>query len=77
MTHVTLHTPISQELSAGIVCFEITGMKPHHAVERLRKKGIIGSVTPYAAQYVRLAPGLLNQPGEIDTVLGEINNLKV
>jgi len=76
MPQVTLHTPMSQDLSAGIVCFEMAGIPPGQAVKRLRERGIIGSVTPYAAQYVRLAPGLLNNPGEIDTVLKEIQALR-
>lgn len=76
MPHITLHTPLSQDLSAGIVCFEVAGMPPDRVVRRLREKGIIGSVTPYAAQYVRLAPGLLNQPAEIETVLKEIRTLR-
>lgn len=28
MKHVTLRTPRSRELSAGIVCFDVAGMKP-------------------------------------------------
>ena len=76
MPHVTLHTPLSQDLSAGIVCFEVAGLSPQQAVKKLRERGIIGSVTPYATQYVRLAPGLLNHPGEIDTVLKEIRELR-
>ncbi|HJT21484.1 MAG TPA: aminotransferase class V-fold PLP-dependent enzyme [Nitrospira sp.] len=75
MPQVTLHTPLSQDVSAGIVCFEVNGMPPEEFVKRLRRKGIVGSVTPYAAQYVRLAPGLLNSPAEIDTVLREIQTL--
>src|SRR5262245_22392365 len=76
MRHVRVHTPLSQNLSAGIVCFEIVRMKPHQSVEKLRQKGIVGSVTPYETQYVRLAPGLLNSPQEIDTVLREIQSLR-
>ncbi|HEU4686249.1 MAG TPA: aminotransferase class V-fold PLP-dependent enzyme [Nitrospira sp.] len=76
MDHVALRTPMSQELSAGIVCFEIQGMPPHVAVERLRQRGIAGSVTPYATQYVRLAPSLLNSPAEIDRTLKEIASLR-
>jgi selenocysteine lyase/cysteine desulfurase len=72
---VTLHTPVSQELSAGIVCFEVAGLPPRRVVESLRRRGIVGSVTPYATQYVRLAPSLLNSPGEIDRVLREIRSL--
>ncbi|HET6674206.1 MAG TPA: aminotransferase class V-fold PLP-dependent enzyme, partial [Nitrospiraceae bacterium] len=48
MKHVRLYTPRSRELSAGIVCFDIDGMKPQEVVERLRQRGIMGSVTPYA-----------------------------
>jgi selenocysteine lyase/cysteine desulfurase len=75
MPHVTLHTPLSQDLSAGIVCFEVAGFSASQVVERLRQRGIIGSVTPYATQYARLAPGLLNSTEEIETVLKAIQNL--
>ncbi|HWG96863.1 MAG TPA: aminotransferase class V-fold PLP-dependent enzyme [Nitrospira sp.] len=75
MPHVTLHTPISQDLSAGIVCFEVAGMAPRAVVEKLRQRGIVGSVTPYATQYARLAPSLLNSPQEIEKTLIEIRNL--
>ena len=76
MPHVTLHTPVSQDLSAGIVCFEVAGMEPRTVVERLRRRGIVGSVTPYATQYARLAPSLLNSPPEIEKTLKEIQNLR-
>lgn len=76
MPHVTLHTPMSQELSAGIVCFEVQGLNPRQVVEKLRQSGIVGSVTPYATKYVRLAPCLINSPKEIETTLAEIRNLR-
>ena len=64
MPHITLHTPMSQDLSAGIVCFEVAGMAtPRTVVEKLRLRGIVGSVTPYATQYARLAPSLLELAG--------------
>lgn len=75
MPHVTLHTPMSQDLSAGIVCFEVAGIEPRVVVERLRQSGIVGSVTPYATKYVRLAPSLINSPKEIETTLEEIRKL--
>lgn len=75
MPHVTLHTPMSQDLSAGIVCFEVAGMAPRQVVEKLRQRNIVGSVTPYATKYVRLAPSLINSPNEIETTLEEIRNL--
>ncbi|MDH5740593.1 MAG: aminotransferase class V-fold PLP-dependent enzyme [Nitrospira sp.] len=76
MQHVTLHTPMSQDLSAGIICFEVAGMEPRVVVERLRQRNIVGSVTPYATKYVRLAPSLINSPREIGTTLEEIRNLR-
>jgi isopenicillin-N epimerase len=77
MPHVTLHTPMSQDLSSGIVCFEVAGMTPHQAIERLRQKNIIGSVTPYATQYARVAPSLLTSSEDIEQTLREILTLRV
>lgn len=76
MPHITLHTPMSQDLSAGIICFEVSGMTPGQVVERLRHKRIIGSVTPYATQYARLAPSLLTLPEDIEQALREILKLR-
>jgi selenocysteine lyase/cysteine desulfurase len=75
MRRITLHTPASRELSAGIVCFEVAGMPPDQIVAELRRRGIVASVTPYRTQYARMAPGVLNSPAEIETVLKEIHAL--
>ena len=77
MPHITLHTPMSQDLSAGIVCFEVAGMTPRQVIERLRQRNIIGSTTPYATQYARLAPSLLNSSEDIELTLKEIAKLQV
>ena len=76
MSHVTLHTPMSQDLSSGIVCFEVAGIPPYQVIERLRQKKIIGSVTPYATQYARLAPSLLTSSEDIEQSLQEILKLQ-
>jgi selenocysteine lyase/cysteine desulfurase len=76
MPNVTLHTPMAEDLSAGIACFEVTGLTPEKVVERLRARKIIASVTPYATKYARLAPSLLTSPAEVDTTLEEIRKLK-
>ncbi len=75
MRRITLHTPLSHDLSAGIVCFEVAGMSPDQVVAELRRTGIVASVTPYATQYARVAPGLLNSEAEIETLLKEIRTL--
>jgi selenocysteine lyase/cysteine desulfurase len=51
-------------------------MEPRAVVEKLRQRGIVGSVTPYATKYVRLAPSLINSPKEIETTLEEIRKLR-
>jgi isopenicillin-N epimerase len=75
MRRITLQTPLSHDLSAGIVCFEVAGMSPDQVVAELRRTGIVASVTPYATQYARVAPGLLNSEAEIETLLKEIRSL--
>lgn len=76
MPRVTLHTPIAEGLSSGIVCFSIREMSPFRAADRLRRRGLICTVTPYATRYVRLTPSIRNNPGEIERALREIRALK-
>jgi isopenicillin-N epimerase len=73
--HVKLHTPRSSDLSAGIVCFDVEGMKPEEVVERFRQRGIVGSVTPYANHLARLAPSLLTSPEDVDKTLAAVRQL--
>jgi isopenicillin-N epimerase len=75
MPRVTLHTPLSEKLSAGIVSFDVEGLSPGAVVHRLRERRIIASVAPYAVPHVRLTPCIQNTPAEIDTVLQEIRTL--
>jgi isopenicillin-N epimerase len=76
MPHIRVHTPRTPALSAGIVCFEADGMRPQAVVARLRQRGIVASVTPYATKYVRLAPSLVTSSAEVDRVLQEVRSLK-
>jgi isopenicillin-N epimerase len=75
MRHVKLYTPTADNLSAGIICFDVSGLRPERVVKRLEERRIIASVTPYETQYARVAPGLLNSPKEVDTALGAIRSL--
>jgi selenocysteine lyase/cysteine desulfurase len=72
MAHVTLHTPKSEALSAGLICFEVKGVPAPEVIKRLHARKIIASVTPYATEYARLSPGILNTPQEIERVLAEV-----
>lgn len=75
MRHVRLRTPRGDRLSAGIVCFDVEGMKPEEVVKRLLARRVIASTAPYAASCVRLAPSLLNTPAEVEAALREVRAL--
>jgi selenocysteine lyase/cysteine desulfurase len=63
---IHVHTPQSPALSAGLVAFEIDGVKPEDIVKRLREQKIVASTSPYAVTYARLAGSLVNTPEEVD-----------
>jgi selenocysteine lyase/cysteine desulfurase len=75
MAHVQLYTPRDESLSAGMVCFDVKGMKPEEVVKRLLAQRIVGSTTPYLIAYARTACGIMNTPQEVETVLRAIRNL--
>jgi selenocysteine lyase/cysteine desulfurase len=75
MRHVTLHTPMSDELSAGIVCFEVDGLTPEQVVRKLAARSIVASISPYEVSYARLAPSLLVDESDVDACLREIHAL--
>jgi isopenicillin-N epimerase len=76
MSHVTLHTPRATSLSAGLVCFEVEGLNPDAVVDRLHARRIVATVTPYSPSYARVAPSILNTPGEVDRALAAIRALR-
>ncbi len=75
MKHIQLHTPRERELSAGLICFDVDGMKPAVVVEKLLARRIIASESPYAVSHARLAPGLLNNEAEIEKTIGYIREM--
>lgn len=75
MKHVKLYTPRGNNLSAGLICFDVEGMKSEEVVNRLLAQRIIASIGPYKVRYARLAPSLLNTPEEIETTLRQIRAL--
>jgi isopenicillin-N epimerase len=72
---VKLYTPASDDLSAGIVCFDVDGVRQNEVVRRLRERGIVASTTPYAVSYARFAPGILNTPEEVDRAVEAVARL--
>ncbi len=75
LRHVRLRTPLADELSAGIVCFEVDGLAPEAVVAGLRERRIVASVTPYATRHARLAPGLLTSREEVEETLRAVRAL--
>jgi selenocysteine lyase/cysteine desulfurase len=75
MKHVSLATPMSPDLSAGIVCFDVNGMSADKVVAALAEKRIIASRTPYRRQYARLCPSLLTLSDDVDRTLAAVRTL--
>jgi selenocysteine lyase/cysteine desulfurase len=72
---VKVHTPKSGELSAGLVCFEVDGVKPADVVKRLLARNIIASTSPYAITYARLAPSLMNTPEQVEQAVRAVRGI--
>jgi selenocysteine lyase/cysteine desulfurase len=72
---VKLHTPMSGDLSAGLVAFEVAGLTPAAVVHKLLAIGIIASPSPYAVSYARLAPSLVNTPEEVDRAVRAVREI--
>jgi selenocysteine lyase/cysteine desulfurase len=72
---VTIYTPRSEALSAGLVCFDVKGTPPEQVVAYLLARGIVATVTPYTPSYARVSPSILNTPAEIQRALRAIKSL--
>jgi selenocysteine lyase/cysteine desulfurase len=67
---VTVKTPMAEELSAGLVCADVSESAAPDIVDRLREEhSIVASVTPYATEYVRFGPSVANSEDEVDQAL--------
>jgi selenocysteine lyase/cysteine desulfurase len=75
MPNIQLYTPRDENLSAGMVCFDVKGMKPEQVAKRLLDQRVVASTTPYRESYARLACSVVNTPQEVDTVLRAIRQL--
>jgi isopenicillin-N epimerase len=74
LPHVRLSTPRSDELSSGIVCFDVAGLSPPAVVDRLHARRIVATVAPYTPSHARLAPGLVNTTRDVDRALAAIRS---
>ena len=69
---ISLVTPPGEDMSSGIVCFDVDGESPHDVVARLAAAGFSTSVTPYREQHVRAGPSIVTTPDEVDALLDEL-----
>lgn len=74
LPRVTVRTPMSGELSAGIICFEVAGLSPAEVVHGLHERRIVASVTPgfYQPAHARVAPGLLTSERDVEATVEAI-----
>jgi selenocysteine lyase/cysteine desulfurase len=72
---VRVVTPTSPDVSAGIVCLNVEGFDAADVVERLRRQGLSGSVTPYREGYARFGPGIVTTPEQVDDLVAAIDGL--
>ena len=75
ISHVKLLTPMSTELSSGINCFEVDGLKPTEIVKKLHEQHIIASSSPYRISYARLTPCVYNTEEEVDQSIAAMHGL--
>ena len=69
---VTVITPASPEVSAGIVCVEVEGIAPPEAVLALRRAGVVASATPYRTSYLRLGPSIVTSDDHVSAAIGAV-----
>jgi isopenicillin-N epimerase len=67
--NVKMYTPLAEDLSAGLVCFDVAGLRAQEVVDRLRTRAIIATTTPYATSYARLAAGVMNSEDQVDQLV--------
>lgn len=72
---VKLHTPMSGDLSAGLVAFEVAGVSPDDVVAQLLARHIIASTSPYRVSYARLAPSLVNTPEQVEAAVRAVREI--
>lgn len=70
-----LRTPRDPGMSAGITCFEISGVSNSTIVSRLQQQGMLASHATYKAQYARIGTACVNTPEEIDKAIAAIRQM--
>jgi len=72
---VRMITPMPDQMSAGIVCFEVDGFSPSEVVTGLTKRRIRSATTPYPTSYARLAATVANSEADVDDAVNAVADL--
>jgi len=73
---VRVRTPRDPALASGIVAFDVEGIHPDRAVERLRSEAkVIITRSPYGSRSLRASPGIYNTFAEIDRFLAAVRRI--
>jgi selenocysteine lyase/cysteine desulfurase len=72
---VIIYTPKNQELSSGLVCFDVYDIDPSEVVSQMLKRKIIIGQTPYQKSVCRIAPGILNSQEDLDSAEEALRSL--
>jgi len=76
MSHVMLATPMDDNLSSGIVSFEVKGMSPKETAQALIDKKVISTEAPYKKRYARFTPGIYITEKDVQKALDAVQSLK-
>lgn len=79
--HVTLRTPLADDQSSGIVCFDVEGLTPDQVLEALKKEhGIRGTESSFDAAagrtHARLSVSILNSDADIDEAVSALEAIR-
>jgi len=72
---VRVITPLDPKLSAGIVCFEVTGVSADDVGKKLVARKIVAGPSPYLPSYPRYSPGVMNTADEVDTAVAAVGEI--
>lgn len=73
---VHVRTPRDPALAAGIVAFDIAGIHPNRALDRLRDEArIVLTRSPYGSRSLRASPGIYTMPDEIERLLAAVRRI--
>ena len=73
LPHVTIRSP--RPAQSGLVSFEIEGVDPGQAIERLREQRFILRYVPGPGTYIRASTHLFNTDGELEALTEAVRKL--